>query len=210
MEFPRFCEILRLYSKIQPRFAPDFGDENVLRFWYGEFGKQSPAAMKVAFDSHVRGHDAFPTVRQLAEALGIGKTNSEGRAIELPHLVWSALETHHSNPGREDAIRRMVGDDGLVLIARLGGWRHLLNISTNAVKPTLIAQWRDVAKAITPELVQAHLAEVEQAKLPSGPARATIEAAAQKQDTTHYGSRKGTPETMAKLAEMRRSFRVVR
>lgn len=150
-EFGKFMVAL---GQLIPKFAPRLDTPQLLEPWYRELEHYEPADLARVYKQAVRQFDAFPSLRELMALFdgdGVLMTADE-EATAAPMLIWAAIEKHGTMPGRDESITRDIGPFAVALVQRLGGWDRVAASATNANKTTIIAQWRDTARAMAPLL----------------------------------------------------------
>ena len=146
IDHEKFVKILKYYSDVMPRYAPDFSNPNVLYFWHQEFGELDIHSFKSAMDDMVRQMDHFPNVKDVNAALGRVILEDEEISREVSARIISAI-TKYGGWNHVEA-KEYMGEVARQVVDMFGGWTHVCDSITNNNLPTYSAQFRNLATTL--------------------------------------------------------------
>lgn len=131
------------------------------------YSKVSKAIIHVMLNR--RANDRMPSIRDLRELVQ-PEVSPEQDAVEAVARIGEAMTKFGwANP--KDA-RKFIGELGWVIVEREGGWESICEKTTLDKLPTLRAQWREMAKAVTARAKAGKLNEAP--ALPEAPGSAKV------------------------------------
>ena len=139
--------ILSYFAKINPRFAPDFGDFEILGFWHEQFKDISPDLLKSILKDLIEKSEYFPSLAQVRRGAGKVNRSDEYLAREAASLIIQAVKKYGSI-NNDDRIELFVGELAWAVIERRGGWLSICDsMPSNQTIPTVEAQLRELCKS---------------------------------------------------------------
>jgi hypothetical protein len=131
---------LKLHAKILPRYAPDFNDADVQKFWYGELKTYDFNSFERALKDLVSKSNSFPSLGQIKAALD-GTENIEDRANAIATQIQGIL-LNYSGFSRAN-LCDVAGE----VVRRHGGWAALGDLLEKDV-PFKFKDWKATALVI--------------------------------------------------------------
>lgn len=87
----------------------------------------------------------FPTVSDIVDRIA-PEERPETKAVLIAHSIVEAVSKDGwTNP---DRAKERMGEEAWRVVSMAGGWNTVCETLTDRNKPTLIAQWRDLAAAV--------------------------------------------------------------
>lgn len=144
MELKEFTATMLRLSKAIPRFAPDFTDKETLLIWHTSLMDIPDESLRDALGKLVSKCNEFPSIATIrSECLG-RKASPKLAGKEVAEAIWDAM----TKCGPKNSPLAYVGEVGMQVIDRCGGWERLHENTLVDEKRFVTSQWAALAQAI--------------------------------------------------------------
>lgn len=89
---------------------------------------------------------SFPLPGQIRHLVAPNPSDTENALEAVNRIIEGMAKYGWTQP---DRAKQFIGDLGWLVVQREGGWQRVCETSNNDNLPTLKAQWRELAKALT-------------------------------------------------------------
>lgn len=145
MLLKEFIAMMSRFSKAIPKFAPDFSDSETSSIWFKALGDIPDDNFRKALSSLMAKSDDFPSIARIRkEAMG-KRTNPRLAGKETAELIWGTMSM--GKYISESVLLKSVGEVGVKVIQRCGGWTRLCENTTDYDRRGCIGQWAALAEA---------------------------------------------------------------
>jgi hypothetical protein len=143
----KFTRLLQGYSKIQPYRSPDFTDPIVINFWFKELHKESLQELNKFISNHIKKKDHFPSLREVLTYLDpTNNADNETLAKVTSMQIYNVI--CRIGYARWDDAKCVIGELGVKVVERYGGWVNLCEYITNDNQSFVVHHLSEITKSI--------------------------------------------------------------